>query len=1126
MNSTFRKLFNLFRVMKIVILFMLIGLTHLSAEVRSQNASVSLKLKDATVEQVILEVEKQLKQDFFFSKKEVDVTKKISVNLNQATLDELVQVIFGEGFGYRLVDNLIVITPKTVVAKEEEKTVLMKGQVVDKGGDPLPGVTVLIEGTTVGCATDVDGKFSLPLPKELKGVVVFRFVGMETQKVKLADIKDREILAGKKDLKVVMEEQTEKMDEVVVTGIFTRKKEGFTGSATQVSGEELKRMTSGNVLKALQMLDPGFKMNTSNLTGSNPNAIPDFQMRGQASMGNYQSDDVVVLRGDVNTRPNQPLFVLDGVIGVDATTIMDLDPEQVESITLLKDAAATVIYGSEAANGVVVVETKAPAPGKLRFTYNGNYELQWPDLSVYDLMDAEEKLEYERMAGVFSTTSQLNYYNKYKEEILRGVDTYWLSEPLRTAVTHRHTLTMEGGDEALRYNLGINYSREPGVMKESGRNSMGLNLSLQYRQKKWNIQNQLSLTNVRGDNSPYGSFSQYTKLNPYYRKTDENGRYTSLLDQKKLPGEGGGTVNIVNPLYNLLWKYKDFTENFSVVDNFNIECAILDNLRVSAGASITKGTSRMEVFKSMNHTDFLAEQDLTRKGSYNKSTGDNVSWSVNASVNYNYTKDKHLLSLFGRWNVDESKSNSVNLSAMGFPNDNMDDFLFAYEMEDRVSGTESTSRTVGIIGQVSYMYDMRFSVDFSIRGDLSSQFGANTGMAPFWAAGARWNLHREKWLQNTIISNLVLRGSYGVTGSQSYSPYQAKETYSYDDLLFPYPSSDILGAQLKGMGNPDLGWSTTENRSLAVEIGLWNSRVNASFSYYNNYTDELLLDYNMAPSTGFATKTMNVGAVENEGYDISLSVMPIQDYERQIQWSVSMNGSHNRNVIKKISNEMKAMNQKNLEKKNGSPEAIYEEGKSTPQLFVVPSLGIDPATGQEVFLNRNGEKTYIWDPLDKVAIGDTEPKLRGAVSSAFTYKNWSVSLACSYEFGGWWYNQTLVDKIENSSAAYNLDRRALSHRWSENNRDARYKAIKMTNQDTGMSSRFAQKRNEFSFTSLAVGYRFDPKNFKFLQACRIASVSLNATMEELGRISSIRTERGLDYPFARTFSVSLSVLFN
>ena len=165
MNCTFRELFNLFRVMKIVIFLMLLSLTHLSAEVRSQNAQVNLKMKDVTVEKVIFEVEKQLKQDFFFSKKEVDVNRKISVDLNQATLDELVRVIFGDRFGYRIIDNLIVITPKAIVV-QEEKTVLMKGQVVDKGGAPLPGVTVLIEGTTVGCATDVDGKFSLPLPKE------------------------------------------------------------------------------------------------------------------------------------------------------------------------------------------------------------------------------------------------------------------------------------------------------------------------------------------------------------------------------------------------------------------------------------------------------------------------------------------------------------------------------------------------------------------------------------------------------------------------------------------------------------------------------------------------------------------------------------------------------------------------------------------------------------------------------------------------------------------------------------------------------------------------------------------------------------------------------------------------
>ena len=1085
-----------------------------------KNTKITMNVKDMKLNQVLDTLASAAKVRFFYNHSQIDVDKRVSFDVKDRTLDYVLLLVLGDQsveVEYQM-NRVVVLKYK----KSAQGVVVFKirGTVIDAATkETLPGASIILkENKAMGVVTDIDGKFFIEVPEGTSALLV-SFVGYEEEIVPVTGNMENVVIK-------LTEKQTE-LEDVVVTGMAPRKVESFSGGYVTVKGSELKKLSPNNLLKALQVFDPSFRILENNRAGSNPNAMPEFRLRGDVQLGNggVDANSMEMMMGDYSQRPNMPLFVLDG-FETTLQRIVDIDPERVESITILKDAAATAIYGSKASNGVVVVETKKPLPGALNISYSMNMGISVPDLSDYNLMNAKEKLEYERQAGVFTTTSQLNYYNYYKAEIQRGVDTYWLSEPLRTAVTHRHTLSMEGGDEALRYNLSLNYSREPGVMKESGRNTMGLGLSLQYRRKKWNIQNQLTLSNVRGDNSPYGSFSQYTRLNPYYRKTDENGRYTSFLDQKILPGEGGGTVTVVNPLYNTLFKYKDFTENFNVVDNFTIECAIQENFRVSMGASITKGISRMEKFKSMNHTEFIPQEDLTKKGSYEKNTGDNVAWSVNASVNYNYTKDKHLLSLFARWNVDESKNNSVNLQAFGFPNDNMTDFLFAYEMDDRVRGSESTSRTVGLIGQVSYMYDMRFAVDFSVRGDLSSQFGANTGMAPFWAAGARWNIHREKWFQNTLISNLVVRGSYGVTGSQSYSPYQAKETYTYDDLLFPYPSSDILGAQLKGIGNPDLGWSTTKNWSLALEIGLWNSRVNASFSYYNNYTDELLLDYNIAPSTGFASKTMNVGAVENEGYDIQFSVMLIQDYERQIQWSVSANGSHNRNVIKKISNEMKAMNQKNLEKKDGSPEAIYEEGKSTTQLFVVPSLGIDPATGQEVFLTRNGEKTYIWDPLDKIAVGDQEPKLRGAISSAFTYKNWSVALACTYELGAWWYNQTLVDKIENSSAAYNVDRRALSSRWSPENRNARYKSMSIVSQQTGMSSRFVQKRNELSFTSLSVGYRFDPKNFKFLQACRIASVSLNATMEDLGRISSIKTERGLDYPFARMFNVSLSVLFN
>ena len=629
---------------------------------------------------------------------------------------------------------------------------------------------------------------------------------------------------------------------------------------------------------------------------------------------------------------------------------------------------------------------------------------------------------------------------------------------------------------------------------------------------------------MKGNNSPYGSFSEYTKLNPYYRVKDENGNYTKLIEYKSM-GAGTQREEITNPLYNIQFPYKDMTENFSVTDNFAIECAIQENLRVNVAASFTKGTARSEVFKSMNHTDFAGEKDLTKKGSYRKNTGETFTWSLNASVNYNLTFGKHLISLFGRWNVDENQGNSVNLSAKGFPNDNMTDFLFGFEMDNRVAGMESTSRSVGVIGQVSYMYDTRYSMDFSIRGDLSSQFGSNTGMAPFWSIGARWNMHKEKWLENTFISNLVLRGSYGVTGSQSYEPYQATEMYSFRELMFPYPATDVLGAQLKGIGNPDLGWSKTKNRSVALELGFFQNRLNFGASYYNNLTENLLLDYTLAPSVGFRTMTTNVGAVKNEGIDLQLNGLIINDWERNIQWTLGINGAHNRNVVEKISNVLKALNETNLASKD-EPLPIYEEGKSMNQLFTVRSLGIDPTTGKEVYLKRNGEKTFVWDAVDKVPMGDSQPKWNGSISSSFLYKNWSMNLAFTYSLGAHIYNQTLVDKIENSKVAYNLDRRAIKARWSKDNPDAKYKSIEIIGNDTPQSSRFVQKENKLTFSSITLGYRFDPKNFKFLQTCRVASLSLNATMNDIAVLSTIRQERGLDYPFARSFNLSLSVLFN
>lgn len=400
--------------MKLFTIFMLVFVLGTTAAGFSQNQLVTLDLHQCNVKQLFKEIRKQTGLRFVFNEAHVEGLAGLNIKAEAQEVKKVLDKVFGStSLECRFEDDVIFVVERSQ-PQQAKQEIVVQGQVTDKTGAPLPGVTVRIKGTQLGCVTDVDGYFKMALPGATEPIMVFSFIGMKTEEIKYT---------GQKELKVVLAEEVAKMDEVVVTGIFKRRKEGFTGSATQVSGEDIRKMTSGNVLKALEMLDPGFKMNTSNLAGSNPNAVPDFQMRGQASIGNYESEDFVVMRGDYNTRPNQPLFVLDGIIGVSATAIMDLDPDRVESITLLKDAAATVIYGSEAANGVVVVETKAPKAGKLQFSYNGNYKLEWADLSVYNLLNAREKLQIEELAGYYDNKDQLglqHLYNRLQKEVLRG----------------------------------------------------------------------------------------------------------------------------------------------------------------------------------------------------------------------------------------------------------------------------------------------------------------------------------------------------------------------------------------------------------------------------------------------------------------------------------------------------------------------------------------------------------------------------------------------------------------------------------------------------------------------------------------------------------------------------------
>ena len=1012
----------------------------------------------------------------------------------------------------------IIIEPNELTPKGEDAESFMIEGVVMAGDtkETLIGATIAItdgtqaESGAAGCITNIDGKFSLRIKR--KASIRVSYIGYESQSL--------QIMHADRDMKIVLKPGGVNMDEVVVTGISKRSKTSFTGNYVTVKGEQLRKMNPNNILKSLQFFDPSFKVLENNSAGSNPNAQPEFQMRGDQSLGlNAKPGSMDLLLDNVSSRPNTPLFVLDGFI-VPISRILSLDPERVENITILKDAAATSIYGSKASNGVVVVETKVAPDGALTINYSGNLVIETPDLTDYNMMNARQKLQTEWEAGVYDPNNaiSMNEYNRYLRNVLGGVNTYWLSQPLRTAIQHRHSLSAAGGTDLFRYTLDLNAGFTPGVMKDSQNNNKSVNFSMTYRKDNISVGATINLTESNQQNSPYGDFSSYTRLNPYYPTKNANGEYEQILDNYK----GSGSNTIVNPLYNATIGIKDKARNLTIASTLNLEYQATKNLRFSEQLSYTRGMARTEQFLPAEHTKFATETDVTLKGEFSKSTGEMTSWSSNFGVNWNLPVDKHLFSLFGNWTISEDKSDYVNLHATGYPDVHMNDFIFGNKMDEHPSGTESISRQMGLIGTFSYSYDNRYSFDFNISGEMSSRY-AEHELTPFWSTGVRWNAHEEKWLQGRI-SNLVLRATYGITGEQNFSPSDAIEYYTFTGSMKPYTSFPMVGALLAGLNNPNLKWAKTDNLSIGVDVGFWNNRINATFNYYNNITRQLLTNYDLAPSTGFDSQVINAGELQNRGFDASLNVIAYQNIQKGMNWTINVNANHNKNKIRKVSDYLRKMNEEALKSKD-APLPVYQEGQSTTTYYAVRSLGIDPVTGKEVFLTRDGKKTFTWNAIDKVPVGDTNPDVSGTISSNFTWKDLSVGVGFSYKWGGIVYNQTLVDKIENSNIAYNLDKRANSSRWHQPGDVVRFKKFDVNGSETPASTRFIMDDNELKLATFNVGYRFNEDKYNFLRRLSINVLSLNFTTNDLFRISPIRMERGLEYPFARSYTLSMSIIF-
>ena len=1110
-----RWLKKVLQVMKIGLLLFVLGLTSVNATTFSQQ-KVSFDVKDQTLVYVLDLLQEQSDYTFLFSSADVrDV--KVSMRADgMEVFDVLRKCLDGTGIVFEVNEKLVVLRKEVASGKEvlpQQKTVRVVGKVTDEKKQPLPGVTVIVKGSGLGTATDVDGKYVLNIPGMESFSLLFSFVGMESREIKYT---------GQDTINVVLKEDMTALEDVVVTGIFRKPKSHFTGAANTFTKEELQQVSSQNLLATLSALDPSFKLVENIAAGSNPNVMPDFQIRGSGSISG--------LEGEYKDNPNEPTFILDG-FEVSMEKIFDLDPERVESITILKDAAATAIYGSRAANGVVVVETKALAMGELKVSYNFVLDMDAADLSDYNLLNAEEKLRYEKAAKLYTHSNVeqqeklLKKYNDRLAMVNRGVNTDWMALPLRDlGVGQRHSLLLEGGDSRLRYGLSLNYNNKVGAMRGSKRNNLGVGIKLQYNYKNLRFLNNLTYESVRSEESPYGSFSEYVRMNPYFYPWDENGNVVAVLYESD---------KVLNPLYNATLNTKNARKYDEFVNNFSVEWTIMDNLRLTGKLSLNRHTEITDDFKPGDHTDFYGK---TTKGSYTKGTLESSYYEGSATLSYSKRLEQHLLVANAGFNVKETKSDLYRVKAVGFPNDKMEHVGMGtgYEENSKPTGVESISRLMGFIGNLNYSYDDRYLLDASFRFDGSSQFGSDKRWGMFWSAGAGWNIHKEAFLKDSpVLSLLKLRASIGYTGSQKFNPYQALMMYRYLDFAY----GDYTGAELMAMGNDALKWQRTNKRNIGVDFEFFDGRIGGSFNYYNEYSKDVLTDITLAPSLGFDNYKENLGELKNTGYELSLKFGIIKNIDKGLLWNISASAIYNKNELMKINNALTAYNDKvnnefgddevegetdaEKQERQTSPRVKFQEGQSMNTIWCVRSLGIDPATGSEVFLDRNGNKTNVYNPADQVAFAVTDPKLEGNLGTNITYKSFQLNAYFNYKFGGYIYNQTLVNRVENVNPNYNVDARVLYDRWIEEGDVSKFKSIS-DRTTTKPTSRFVEKENVFACKSINLSYTF-PKE----RISRIGLERLKLTFyaNDVFRISTVKQERGLDYPFARNYTFGLQATF-
>ncbi len=1081
---------NLKRMKLTVLIFMLSLMSSFANELLSQDTKFNFEFQNQKIVSLLSEIEQSTDFRFFYNE-EIDVNQVTTVAIANGTLEETLDKIFeGQGISYEIVGKQIILKPEALEVMQQ--TVSVKGIVKDVSGEPIPGVTVVVKGTTNGTITGIDGDYVLQnVPGD--GVLIYSFVGFKTKEISVA---------GQVQINVVLEDETIGLEEVVAIGYGEMKKSDLTGSVSQVSSENFNK---GSQMSAQQLMQGKISGVNVSLNSGKPGGSTTIRVRGGTSI----------------SASNDPLYVIDGVpiasssgsanISGDGTDFFDqeavnplltLNPNDIESINVLKDASATAIYGSRGANGVIMITTKGGKAGKAKVSYDVSTSMA----NVANTLDVLSANEYvntlENINSTLSDDDKISYTDM-------GASTNWQDEIYRTAISHDHYLSLTGGSETTNYRVSLGYGKQEGIMLSSNLEKVNARVNINHNALdgklkfdfKMNYGNnssdQAAISNTVG--SEAGSSMNYEAyvFNPTYPVKDENGDYyhvlpyrinpvsfsTDLTDERttrRFLGNLSTTLQITKPL--------SFRVNLGYTNQ-----AVDRNTYISKENPLGEGFGGYVSVQKLLEYSKLAETFLSYKKSFGKIKTDAI-----AGYSYQYFYSEGLRNVGTGFLSDSFKWYSLQA---------------ANAIESATSYAQS-NKLVSYYGRLNMNFDDRFIFTGTVRQDGSSRFGKDTKWGTFPSGALSWRVSQEDFFDVPQVSDLKFRISYGVTGNQEIGNYKAISTLSASSSGYLVGGSRQTIVMPDQYANEDLQWEQTSQFNTGINFGLFGQRIYGSIDYYKKKTTDLLLDVLIPQPSYISKQTANVGSVENKGWEFELGAHVIK--KEDFSWQVDLNLSRNRNEMLSLSNDKWQGDEILMAPIQGPGLAggfaqLVKEGRPLGSFYGKVFTGIE--NGVEQF---EEEEDFI---------GCAQPDFTYGISNTFSYKNWSLVMNMRGSQGNDVYNLT----ANNLGYLVNLPGRNVI-------KEAVTSGVG-PQQAKEYSSRWIEDGSFLRLDNVSLSYTFDIKN-SFISSARmyVSGQNLFVITGYSGLDPEVNSEVSgggipalgvdyLSYPRARTFTLGASISF-